>query len=81
MLVGCLRRVLVFFESFSRRAHHLLQFQLRDALIVVKLRAVHLVCLVLSLLAQNRYKKGNKQINNVTLQLSLREGVVVEHKL
>jgi hypothetical protein len=32
MLIGCHHRVLVFFESFSHRACHLLQFQLRDAL-------------------------------------------------
>jgi hypothetical protein len=47
LLIGYRRRVLVFFKSFSHRAHHLLQFQLRDTLIVVKLRPLVLVHLIL----------------------------------
>jgi hypothetical protein len=47
LLIGCRRRVLVFIESVGHCVHHLLQFQLRDTLIVVKLRALLLVCLVL----------------------------------
>jgi hypothetical protein len=47
LLIGCHRRVLVFLKSFSHRTHHLLQFQLRDTLIVVKLRPLVLVHLIL----------------------------------
>jgi hypothetical protein len=47
LLIGCRRGVLVFFKSFSHRAHHLLQFHLRDTLIVVKLRPLVLVHLIL----------------------------------
>jgi hypothetical protein len=47
LLIGCRRRVLVFFKSFSHRVHHLLQFQLRDTLIVVKRKPLVLVHLIL----------------------------------
>src|SRR5688572_2674093 len=47
LLIGCRGRVLVFFKSFSHHAHHLLQFHLRDTLIIVKLRTLVLVHLIL----------------------------------
>src|SRR6187455_303746 len=47
LLIGCRGRGLVFFKSFSHRAHHLLQFHLRDTLIVVKFRPLVLVHLIL----------------------------------
>jgi hypothetical protein len=46
LLMGCRRRVLVLFKSFSHRAHHLLQFHLSDTLIIIKLRSLVLVHLI-----------------------------------